>query len=161
MITTHSGKDTAMTTAAQHTVTLVQTLYDLYNSHQSDPAWLDKSLAFFAEDCEVIDVPSSMTSRGPDGYKQVILFFEEGFPGSRIEITNLFATEDQAVVEFTGRGTNTGSLHMPTGDVPPTGRSVELRFCDAYRIRNGKIVSYRSYYDALGFMQQLGLIPQE
>jgi steroid delta-isomerase-like uncharacterized protein len=149
----------AMTTTARNTVTLVETLYTLYNHHQSDPAWLDTSLAFFAEDCEVMDVPSGMTSRGPDGYKQLILFFEEGFPGSRIEITNLFATEDQAVVEFIGRGTNTGPLHMPTGDVPPTGRPVELRFCDVYRISNGKIVSYRSYYNALSFMQQLGFIP--
>jgi len=141
-----------MTTTAQHTATLVQTLYDLYNSHQSDPAWLDKSLAFFAEDCEVIDIPSGATSRGPGGYKQLILFFEEGFPDSGIEITNLFATEDQAVVEFIGRGTNTAPLHMPTGDVPPTGRAVEMRFCDVYRISNGKIVNYRSYYDGLGFI---------
>jgi len=89
-----------MAMAAQHTVTLVQTLYDLMNNHQLDPAWLDKSLTFFAEDCEVIDIPSGMTSRGPDGYKQLILFFEEGFPDSGIEITNLFATEDQAVVEL-------------------------------------------------------------
>jgi predicted ester cyclase len=149
----------AMATTAQDTVTLVEALYDLYNSHQSDPAWLDKSLAFFAQDCEIIDVPSGMTTRGPDGYKQLILFFEEGFPGSRIEITNLIATEDQAVVEFVGRGTNTGSLHLPTGDLPPTGRAAELWFCDVYRLRSGKIVRYRSYYDALGFMQQPGLIP--
>jgi steroid delta-isomerase-like uncharacterized protein len=150
-----------MTMTAQHTTTLVQTLYDLYNSHQSDPAWLDKSLAFFAEDCEVIDIPSGATSRGPGGYKQLILFFEEGFPDSSIEITNLFVTEDQAVVEFIDRGTNTAPLHMPTGDVPPTDRAVEMRFCDVYRISNGKIVTYHSYYDALGFMQQLGFIPTE
>jgi len=150
-----------MTSTTQGTVTLVRTLYDLLENHLSDPAWLDKSLAFFAEDCEVIDAPSGMTSRGPDGYKQLILFFEEGFPDSTIEITNLFATEEEAVVEFIGRGTNTGPLHMPTGDVPPTGRLVELRFCDVYRIRNGKIVSYRSYYDALSFMQQLGFIPSQ
>jgi steroid delta-isomerase-like uncharacterized protein len=148
-----------MTTAAQDTITLVNTLYDLTKNHQSDPVWLDKSLTFFAEDCEVVDIPSGTTSRGPDGYKQLILFFEDGFPDSGIEITNMFATDDQAVVEFIGRGTNTGPLHMPTGDVPPTGRTVEMRFCDVYRIRNGKIVNYHSYYDALGFIQQLGLLP--
>lgn len=150
-----------MATAAQDTVTVVKTLLDLTNSHLSDPAWLDKSLHLFAEDCEVVDIPSGMTSRGPEGYKQVILFFEEGFPDSGMEIINLFASEDQAVVEFIGRGTNTGPLHMPTGDVPPTGRAVEMRFCDVYRVSNGKIVSYRSYYDALGFLQQLGLIPSQ
>lgn len=150
-----------MTLTAPSTLILVQTLYDLMNSHQSDPAWLDKSLAFFAEDCEVIDVPSGMISRGPDGYKHLILFFEEGFPDSGIEITNLFATEDQAVVEFIGRGTNTGPLHMPPGHVPPTGRAVEMHFCDVYRVKDGKIVNYRSYYDALSFLQQLGLIPSQ
>jgi steroid delta-isomerase-like uncharacterized protein len=152
-------KDETMTTTAQNTVTVVKTLFDLTNNHQSDPAWLDKSLSLFSDDCEVIDIPSGMTSRGPEGYKQIILFFEEGFPDSGIEITNLFASEDQAVVEFIGRGTNTGPLHMPTGDVAPTGRAVEMRFCDVYRVNNGKIVSYRSYYDLLGFLQQLGLIP--
>ena len=150
-----------MATTTQDTITVVKTLFDLTNNHWSDPAWLDKSLTLFAEDCEVVDIPSGVTSRGPEGYKQVILFFEEGFPDSGIEITNLFASEDQAVVEFIGRGTNTGPLHMPTGDVPPTGRAVELRFCDVYRVSNGKIVSYRSYYDALGFLQQLGLVPSQ
>ncbi len=72
-----------MTTSAQDTITLVKTLYDLTNNHQSHSARLDKSLAFFAEDCKVVDVPSGMASHGPDGYKQVILFFEEGFPDSR------------------------------------------------------------------------------
>src|ERR1700680_1109141 len=104
-----------MTTTAQETITLVKTLFDLTNNHLSDPAWLDKSLHLFAEDCEVVDIPSGMTSRSPEGYKQVNLFFEEGFPDSGIQITNLLATEDQAVVEFIGRGTNTGPLHMPTG----------------------------------------------
>ena len=150
-----------MTTTTHETITLVKTLFDLTNSHRTDPAWLDKSLALFDEDCEVLDVPSGVVSRGPEGYKQVILFFEEGFPDSGVEITNLCATEDQAVVEFIGRGTKTGPLHMPTGDVPPTGRAVEMRFCDVYRVSNGKIVSYRSYYDVFGFLQQLGLIPPQ
>ena len=148
-----------MTTTAHETVALVKALFDLTNSHRTDPAWLDKSLQLFAEDCEVVDIPSGMTSHGPEGYKQTILFFEQGFPDSGVEITNLFSSEDQAVVEFIGRGTNTGPLHMPTGDVPPTGRTVEIHFCDVYRVSNGKIVIYRSYYDAFGFLQQLGLLP--
>lgn len=148
-----------MPATIQENAALVRSLYDLANSHKSDPAWLDKSLTMFSEDCEVIDVPSGVTSRGPDGYRQTMMFFLDGFPDSTIEITNLFATEDEAVIEFIGRGTNTGPLHMPTGDVPPTGRPVEMRFCDVYRIKHGKFVSYRSYYDTLGFMQQLGFIP--
>jgi len=156
---TQDRKDTIMT--AQENVALVRLLFDLYNSNQSDPAWLDKSLALIAEDCEVINVPSATTSRGPDGYKQLVLFFADAFPGSSTEITNLFTTEDQVAVEFIGRGTNTGLLHLPTGDLPPTGRPLELQFCEVFGIRGGKIVSDHIYFDTLGFMQQLGLISSQ
>ena len=38
--------------AAQKHVALARSLLELYNSRQSDPAWLDKSAAAFAADCE-------------------------------------------------------------------------------------------------------------
>ena len=144
---------------AQENVALARSQLDLYNSHQSDQAWLEKSAANVAEDCELIDVPTGRTLRGLEGFKQLSLFFADGFPDSKVEITNVFATEDQAVIEFTGRGTNTGPLHMPTGDIPPTGRYSELRFCSVNRAKSGKIVSIHSYYDVMTMLQQLGLVP--
>jgi predicted ester cyclase len=147
------------TMSAQENVVLVQSLLDLYNHHQSDPAWLEKSLAFFTADSELLDVPTGRTLPGPEGYKQLVLFFAEAFPESSGEVTNVFATDDQAALEFTGRGTNTGPLHMPTGDIPPTGRYSELRFCGVYRIKSGKIVSLHNYYDVMTLLQNLGLVP--
>ena len=143
---------------AQENIALARSLFDLYNSHQSDPAWLDKTVAALAEDCESIDVPTGRILRGPDGYRQIVLFFAEGFPGSKVEMTNIIATDDQTVIEFTGRGTNTGPLHMPTGDIPPTGRYSELRFCSVNRTQAGKIVSIHQYYDVMTMLQQLGLL---
>jgi hypothetical protein len=35
-----------MATTTQDTIIVVKTLFDLTNSHQADPAWLDKSLTF-------------------------------------------------------------------------------------------------------------------
>ena len=144
---------------AQDNIVLAQSLLDLYNSHQSDSAWLDKSVAAFAADSELIDVPSGRMLPGAEGYKQLVLFFAEAFPGSWVELINAFATEDQVVLEFTGRGTNTGPLHLLTGDVPATGRSAELRFCEVAQMRNGKIVSLHVYYDQMTLLQQLGLVP--
>jgi steroid delta-isomerase-like uncharacterized protein len=148
-----------VTMTAQENVALARSQLDLFNSHRSDPAWLDKAVASLADDFEQMDVPSGRTVRGPDGFRQLNLFFAEGFPDSATEITNVFATEDQVVVEFTGRGTNTGPLHMPTGDLPPTGRHADLRFCNVSKIRNGKIVSSHVYYDLMTMLQQLGLVP--
>lgn len=145
--------------ATQDNVALVRSLLDLYNTHQSDPAWLEKSLAVFAADSTFTDVPSRSTLPGSDGYKQLVLFFAEAFPESSGELINAFATEDQVVLEFTGRGTNTGPLHLPTGDVPATGRYSELRFCEVARIGNGQIVSLQIYYDTMTLLQNLGLVP--
>lgn len=144
---------------AQENIALSRSLLDLYNSHRSDPAWLEKIVDHIAEDCEFIDVPTGRTLHGPEGYKEIALFFAEGFPDSTVELTNVFATEDQSVIEFTGRGTNTGPLHMPPGDIPPTGKYSEVRFCSVNRARSGKIVSIHQYFDVLTMLQQLGLVP--
>ena len=145
--------------AAQEHVALARSLFDLYNSRQSDPAWLDKSRAAFAADCEVIDVPSGATLRGPDGYKRFLLFFAERFPDSRTELTNVFATEDQVVLEGTWHWNDTGPLYLPSGALPSMRRSGELRACSIFQIRNGKIVSVHCYYDMMTQMEQLGLAP--
>ncbi len=147
--------------SAQENATLVRHEFDLLNAHQTDIEWLNKIVAPLSEDFVLVDVPTGTTSSGRDALRNFCLFFVDGFPGSFTEITNMVATEDHVVVEFIGRGVNTGPLHMPTGDVPPTGRSVEIHFCEVRRIANGKIVSLHSYYDALGFMQQLGFIPMQ
>lgn len=150
-------KEPIMTT--QEIVAFVRRGYDAFNARQSDPHWLDYANEDVAEDGEVVDIPSGMIFRGPEGLKQFLLGLSTAFPDCRVEVTNVFANAEQAVVEFIGRGTHKGILHSPAGDIPPTGRSFELRFCDVYQLRNGKIVRHASYYDALGFMQQLGLIP--
>ena len=144
---------------AQENVALARSLFDLYNNRQSDPAWLEKSMAAFAADAEDIDVPSGTTLYGPDGHKRLVLFFAENFPDSRVELTNAFATEDQVTLECTQRWEDTGPLPLPTGALPSKRRSGELRCCFVFQIRNGKFVSFRQYYDMMTQMEQLGLVP--
>ena len=86
-----------------------------------------------------------------------MLFFVENFPDSRVELTKVFATEDQVVPECTWRWNDTGPLYLPSGALPASGRSSELRCCFVLQIRNGKIVSLHCYYDMLTQMEQLGL----
>jgi steroid delta-isomerase-like uncharacterized protein len=151
---TQDRKDRTMT--AQENATLVRAIYENYNRRDFDAA-----AASFAQDCEIVNVPLGVTFRGPEGYKQFEMGWTSAFPDSRLEVTNLFATEEQALVEFIGRGTHTAPLQGPTGEIAPTGRKVEARVCDVWQLRNGKVVGWRSYYDALGFLQQLGLIPSQ
>ena len=147
-------------TVQNNIANLVQIGYDAYNDHSFDAHWLERAAAPIDEECEIVDIPSGGTLRGPEGLKQFLLGFSTAFPDSRVEITNLSTAEDGAVVEFVGRGTHTGPLHTPGGDIPPTGRPFVLSFCDVYKIKDGKIVRHSTYYDALSLLQQLGVIPQ-
>lgn len=142
---------------AQENEALVRSQLDLYDSHRSDPAWFEKKAKTLTDELEITDMPSGTKYQGAEGIKQSSRFYMDGFPDHSIEITNVVATEDQVVVEFIGRGTHTGPLHLSTGDIPPTGRKGELRCCNIYQIKNGKIVSLHSYYDTLSMLRQLGL----
>jgi len=141
--------------------TLVRTVYSLYNAHQTDAEWLDKTSMLVSENCEAVNAPTGSIRRGKEGLKQRLLNWSTAFPDSSNEITNVVATNDQAVVEFISRGTHRGVLHTPKGDIQPTNRKIELRCCDVYRISNNEIVTLHSYYDALGLQEQLGLTPAQ
>lgn len=100
-----------------------------------------------------------MVLRGPEGMKQFLLLFSTAFPDSYGEVTAIFAGADHAVVEVILQGTHTGILHSVAGDLPPTGRRIALRACEVFQIREQKITRHVTYYDALSFMQQLGVLP--
>ena len=141
--------------------TLVRTLHNLYNAHQTDPDWFDKINMLVSDNCEAVNAPTGTIRRGKDGFKQRLIHWSTAFPDSANEITNVVATNDQVAVEFITRGTHTGVLHTPKGDIQPTNRKVELRCCDVYRISNNEVVTLHSYYDVLGLREQLGLMPEQ
>lgn len=120
---------------------------------------LDRAAAYAIEDAEWVIVATGETLRGPEGYKQYMQNWLDAFSDASTEITAVHAGEDSAVVEFIGRGTHDGPLRSPGGEVPPTGRSVETRFCEVFDMRDGRITGARSYFDMTGMMVQLGLIP--
>lgn len=54
-----------------------------------------------------------------------------------------------------GRGTHRGVLNSPAGELQPTGKSMQVNFCDVYRLKHGKIVRADSYFDFYGLLKQL------
>jgi len=85
--------------------------------------------------------------------------FHRAFPDGRLESRGAIESGDIAIAEGIFSGTHTGPLEGPAGTVPPTGKSLELPFCDVFRIADGKIVEHRVYYDQMAFLGQLGLVP--
>lgn len=106
------------------------------------------------------NIPFGTTYEGPEGYKAFLKMWTAAFSDARIEITNVIAGDDWVTVEFTGKGTHqSGPLVGPKGPIPPTGKSIDLSFCEIFRLKSGKITLARLYFDAATMMRQLGLIP--
>jgi ketosteroid isomerase-like protein len=45
-------------------------------------------------------------------------------------------------------------------EIPATGKSVTLHFCDVHEIRNGEIRSVKSYFDSASMLMQLGVMSE-
>lgn len=141
--------------SAQDNATLARTIYEAFGNDD-----FDRVLTYAMEDIEVVFVPFGQTVRGHEGFRQFMQGYKTAFPDMRLEVTDQVASEDGVASEFIARGTHTGPLIGPVGEIPPTGRRVELRAAEVWRIENGKIASLHNYQDTATMMQQLGLISQ-
>ena len=83
--------------------------------------------------------------------------FAEGlfasFPDLSFDITSNAETGSGVVLEWTMRGTNTGSLR----GLPPTGEQIAQPGIDVIRTSGDKVRSVRGYFDRQTMLEQLGL----
>jgi predicted ester cyclase len=107
------------------------------------------------------DMPSGNSVSGAAGLEGYWNGWIGAFPDGKVEITKNVGAEDGTVVtEFRARGTNNGPMTMGGQQLPPTGRPIDVMFCQVATVRDEKIVDARLYYDGMSFATQLGLMPQ-
>lgn len=90
-----------------------------------------------------------------EGFRQLFMGLLTAFPDPAITNEDLIAEGDRVAGRWTTRGTHQGDLW----GFPPTGRQVTITSMDINRITDGKISERWHEYDALGLMQQLGVVP--
>ena len=129
---------------------------DAYNRHDARAV-----AAHYAQDCVAYDPILLEPLKGRAAIEKDAADFFRTFPDLRVEVINIFEKGDRAAGEITMTGTNNGPLVTPTGEVPATGKRIDMRGALVGRI-NGEnlIVEERRYYDTGTLMQQLGLAPQ-
>ena len=104
------------------------------------------------------DNPSSpAVPRGIDGYKQFVNYYMNAFPDAHFTIDDAFTDGQSEVTRWTVAGTHEGEL----AGIPPTGRRFSVTGISIARIANGKIIESWNNWDALGLMQQLGVVSAE
>ena len=112
-----------------------------------------------APDCvnHAADAPPRI---GTDGIKMQAALLRAAIPDLTSTLEDQVAEGDRVASRWTGSGTNTGELHLPTGAVPPTGRHVSFGEIRIDRFENGRIVESWFIPDRMSLWQQLDLIPQ-
>lgn len=95
--------------------------------------------------------------RVPGSYRAWFGELFEAFPNFALEVIEVVAQGEKAVVRWRATGTFDGSTRFEGLD--PNGAEVEIQGCDVLTIRNGRIERNDAYLNAADLARQLGALP--
>jgi steroid delta-isomerase-like uncharacterized protein len=96
-------------------------------------------------------------ARTADEIADAMTGYAAAIPNAQFDISAWHEAGDTAIAEGVYRGTNSGPLRTPQGEIPATGREVAVPFVTVLKARDGKLAGHRAYWDNATFMEQLGL----
>ena len=99
--------------------------------------------------------PGLQELHGTDEFFAFLEEFVAAVPGYTDTLSQMMADGDRVAYVSTMTGVQTG----PLGDLPATGQEFTLVNIIIQRLEDGKIVERWGEMDAMGMMQQLGVIP--
>ena len=100
------------------------------------------------------------TCRGREEILDFLRTFWGAFPDSRHELVRCITEGPLAAVEGRLQGAHDGTMRTPGGEIPPTGRSLDLRWMAMCEIRGDELVHEQLYFDQMELMSQLGVAPE-
>ena len=108
------------------------------------------------------DVKFSVSGLGDanlETWKQFVAAMLDAVPDCNHPISNVVEAGDQMFVEFRWQGTHTRPLLSPQGEIPATGKHIDIRCSSVFEVAAGRITAERGYFDQVEFLTQLGLMP--
>ena len=120
---------------------------EMINTHDPDAVDL-----FVAEDYVN---HNAFVADGREANRQFWTVFFAGLPDVRVTMEDLVVSGDRVVGRFVYRGTHTGDLM----GMPATGKPVEMRSIDIWRVQDGMFVEHWDELNLLQVFQQIGALP--
>jgi len=135
----------------QNKTTARRIVDEAWNKHNTKP--IDE---LFSNDAILHNPQDPTVVKGAQGATATLETYLTAFPDVKITIEKEIAEGDYVVQHLRAIGTNTGHFNgMPaTGKKANTTGAMTTRFD-----QSGKIVEVWSFFDNLGLMQQLGVVP--
>jgi steroid delta-isomerase-like uncharacterized protein len=109
------------------------------------------SMGDFERATEIVDqdapdnelLPDDPPAKHIDTFKDTFSEARAGFPDFSITVQDVMAERDRVAARVVMRGTHRGEFQ----GIAPTGKQVEVRAMDMFRISNGKIVEHWGHAD--------------
>lgn len=89
-----------------------------------------------------------------DKFREFSMSFYSAFSEGQQAFDEVIATDNKVVTAGTFTATHLGSFQ----GLPPTGKQISLAIMHIDRVEDGRIVEHWGQGDALGLMQQLGIV---
>jgi len=125
----------------------------------TSPPDLKAVAELYAPDAVAV-TPDGGEIHGRDNIVEYWRQMTDAVPDATYDPVYAFEIGDTAIDEGVFSGRNTGPIPLPSGEyVPATLKEVRIRGCDFATVEDGRIVSYRLYFDQMDFLGQLGLLP--
>ena len=116
---------------------------------------VEKGVSFYAKDCVIDIVPLEQPIRGREGLAAAWRMAWSGFPDQYYKEDRMFPCGDYVLFEGVMGGTHEGTYL----NIPPTDKHLEWRVAFIWKIVDGKVQEWHSYWDAAYLLRQLGIIP--
>jgi steroid delta-isomerase-like uncharacterized protein len=125
----------------------IERLFDTFN--HGDLAPLEELVA--------PDYVGPQGDRGPAGFRAVVVGLRAAFPDIHYTVEELVAEGDKVAVRWHWTGTHRGTFRV----YPATGKAVSNSGSGIFHCKGGKIVAAALETDRLGFLQQVGAVPED
>ncbi|MEI8134337.1 MAG: ester cyclase [bacterium] len=141
--------DMAMNAKADSMKTAYKAVSDAWDAGKTDQ--FDKYITTNMVDHD----PMPGQKPGLAGMKDMVAMMKTSFPDMKSTVDYMGVDGDILTVRFHMAATNSGAMM----GMPPTGKKVNVQGIDQMRWENGKFVEHWGVFDAMGMMQQMGLMP--
>jgi steroid delta-isomerase-like uncharacterized protein len=112
-------------------------------------------LAYYDESITWLNIAMEETYHGKHEVRGFLRRLFAAFPDLNFEVTYKIARGDNVAEQWFIRGTHLGTFM----GIPPTGRRVEIPGMSMAELRQAKFVSDHFYFDALGVLRDMALMP--
>ena len=116
----------------------------------------DRARAALAPEVIYDELGTQRKVKGVDDVLTAWKGWATAMPDSRATFRSELVSGNTAVLEITWTGTHKGPLMMPDGEIPASGKKIELRACQVVEVANDRVKSVRHYFDMGTLLDQLG-----